>query len=72
MRWSSAKGYLHANNFTSRANFDVLINTSVTKILFASTPSRGEQVAVGVEMAASPTGKVTSPPVEVYLFWMCT
>lgn len=56
MRSTTATGYLHDNNYTSKANFDVLINSLVTKVLFKPTKLGGKVIASGVQIAASPNG----------------
>lgn len=51
MRWSSATGYLHANNTINRPNLDVLIGAQVTKLTFSNSSSL---TVNGVEYSTGP------------------
>lgn len=54
MRSTTASGYLHEGEYTSKPNFDVLVNSLATKIEFTS--SKGKAVASSVLLATGPNG----------------
>lgn len=52
-RNTGATGYLHAGKSYNQANFDVLLHTTVTKVLFSTAVGAKTQVASGVQIQQS-------------------